>query len=161
MLSNFERAFHELLGHEGGYANHPNDPGGETMWGVTKRVAREYGYEGEMKSLPLETAKQIYRSLYWKEEYDVIPYSVAFNLFDAGVNHGHKRAVIFLQRALDLPEDGILGPNTLSACFSMNPYKVVALFNAERLFFYTKLRAWPSFGKGWSRRVASNLKGVK
>lgn len=155
---NFNKAFHELLGNEGSYSNNPNDPGGETMWGVTKRVARSYGYMGSMIEMPVDTAKKIYRRLYWNDYYDMLPYIVAFNVFDAGVNHGVRRSVKFLQKSLGTAEDGIVGNNTMSLALSMNPYKLVMLFNSERMSFYTGLRSWKHFGKGWANRVAHNLK---
>jgi len=157
-MNKFCKAFHELLGNEGAYSNHPDDPGGETMWGVTKRVARNWGYTGEMKELPVETAKMIYKKLYWHDLYEILPYIVAFNIFDAGVNHGTRTSVKWLQKVLEVDVDGIIGNNTISAALCMNPYKLVMLFNSERLSFYTRLRTWKSFGKGWTNRVAHNLK---
>jgi lysozyme family protein len=155
---NFDRAFVELLGHEGGYVNHPNDPGGETNWGITIAVARENGYDGPMKDMDQSVAKRIYSAKYWLPDFDNLPYSVAFQLFDAAVNSGVGQAVRWLQRAVGTADDGKLGSITLKAALEVDPAKIVLLFNAERLLFMTKLSNWPSFGKGWARRISENLR---
>ncbi|THF67603.1 hypothetical protein E6C76_04035 [Pseudothauera nasutitermitis] len=156
---NFDTAFERLIGHEGGYVNHPEDPGGETNWGVTLRTAREAGYTGSMRDLTRDQAKEIYRTAYWgraqAEQYDG---AIAFQVFDAAVNHGIGQAIRFLQRAVGVADDGAVGPVTLAAVRAMSVTDVLARFNAERLDFYTKLSTWPTFGKGWARRVVGNLK---
>ena len=156
---NFDIAFERLIGHEGGYVNHPEDPGGETNWGVTLRTAREAGYTGSMRDLTRDQAKEIYRTAYWgraqAEQYDG---AIAFQVFDAAVNHGIGQAIRFLQRAVGVADDGAVGPVTLAAVRAMSVTDVLARFNAERLDFYTKLSTWPTFGKGWARRVVGNLK---
>lgn len=158
MSQNFDRAFTDLLGHEGGYVNNPADPGGETNWGVTVAVARENGYVGPMKDMDQSVAKTIYTRKYWLPEFDSLPYPVAFQVFDAAVNSGVGQAVRWLQRAVGVADDGRLGPVTLSAIRAADASKLVMLFNAERLMFMTNLSTWGSFGKGWARRVATNLK---
>lgn len=148
-----------LIGHEGGYANHPSDPGGETMWGVTRRVALQEGYVGQMRSLPRETAKAIYLRRYWQPiKADMLPTHLRYTVFDAAVNSGVTQAVRWLQRAVGVGEDGLLGPMTLAAANSPASVKVAVRFNAERLDFMTSLPTWGSFGRGWARRVAANLK---
>lgn len=155
----FDTAFDRLMGHEGGYVNHPNDPGGETMWGVTIAVARASGYSGPMRDLPRDTAKAIYRAQYWdKVQADRMPFPVAFQVFDAAVNHGADRAAKLLQRAAGVTDDGVIGPKTLAAVAAVPAAALLMLFNAEREQFYTDLKTWPSFGKGWSRRVVTNLR---
>lgn len=155
----FDQAFDRLIGHEGGYSNHPDDPGGETMWGVTIAVARANGYAGPMRSLPRDIAKGIYRTQYWdKVKGDSLPFPVAFQVFDAAVNHGTGQAAKFLQRAAGVADDGIIGPKTLAAVGARGAPAILLLFNAEREQFYTDLKTWPSFGKGWSRRVVANLR---
>ena len=158
-MSNFDKAFDLLIGNEGGYVNNPKDPGGETNWGITKTVATANGYAGDMRSMPKETAKQIYKKMYWnKLQCDQLPFAVAFQLFDAGVNHGNSQAVKFLQRALSVVDDGVIGAKTISATNSLDDLQIVMLFNAERIEFYAALKTFSTFGKGWVRRVASNLK---
>ena len=156
---NFDQAFDRLIGHEGGYVNHPDDPGGETNWGITLRTAREAGFSGAMRDLTRDQAKGIYRRAYWErakaDQYDG---AIAFQLFDAAVNHGIGQGIRFLQRAVGVADDGAVGPVTLAAVRAMSVPDVLARFNAERLEFYTKLTTWPTFGKGWARRVAGNLR---
>ena len=45
-----------LLGKEGGYTDHPSDRGGPTNWGITEKVARAYGYTGDMRELERDLA---------------------------------------------------------------------------------------------------------
>lgn len=155
----FDLFFDRLIGHEGGYVYHPYDPGGETMFGVTRRTARAYGYTGAMRDLTRHEAKLIYKTEYWQraqaDQYDP---AIAFQFFDAAVNHGAGQAIRFLQRAVGVADDGIVGPVTLRAIESMSVPDVIKNFNAERLEFYTKLSTWSKFGRGWSRRVAANLR---
>lgn len=154
---NFNDAFDRLMGHEGGYSNHEEDPGGETMWGVTKRVAVTYGYNGPMRDLPRDTAKQIYRKLYWDAvQADQLPDAVKFEVFDAAVNSGVKQAVKWLQRAVGTTPDGVIGAQTIAAARAAGPM-IGAQYNGQRLQFMTDLPNWPTFGKGWARRIAANL----
>lgn len=156
----FDEAFDRLIGHEGGYANHPSDPGGETMWGVTARVARANGYNGDMRDLPREKAKEIYRDLYWTPVHaEELPDVLRFDVFDGAVNSGVSQSVKWLQQAIGATPDGVPGPNTLSAARSAD-YLSAARFNGARLQFMTNLPTWSSFGKGWARRIASNLLGA-
>lgn len=158
---NFDQAFDILLGHEGGYANHPSDPGGETMWGITARVAIKEGYTGDMHALPRETAKSIYKRKYWDAVMaDRLPEAVRYTVFDAAVNSGPRQAISWLQRALDVGEDGVMGPLTLDAVNKASGLRLGVLFNAERLDFMTSLPTWGAFGRGWSRRIVANLKGL-
>lgn len=153
----FDEAFDRLIGHEGGYSNHPADPGGETMWGVTLRVARAAGYQGPMLALPRCTAADIYRRQYWDAiSADQLPGAIRFDVFDAAVNSGVGQAVKWLQRALGVKDDGVLGPRTVASALMAGP-TLPARFNGARLQFMTDLAGWPNFGKGWARRIASNL----
>lgn len=159
MLKHFDQAFDRLISHEGGYVNHPNDPGGETKFGITLRTARAYGYTGNMRNLTREQAKEIYRQGYWnRAQADRYDPAIGFQFFDAAVNHGAGQSIRFLQRAVNVADDGIIGPVTLKAIQNMSVTDVLARFNAERLEFYTRLSTWSTFGKGWSRRVAVNLR---
>jgi len=158
-MSNFDKAFDLLIGNEGGYVNNPADTGGETNWGITRAVAVDNGYTGSMKLMTKETAKQIYKKMYWdKLQCDQLGFVVAFQLFDAGVNHGNSQAVKFLQRAISVVDDGVIGAKTIAATNSLDDLQIVMLFNAERIEFYSSLKTFSTFGKGWVRRVASNLK---
>lgn len=158
-MSVFDAIFERLMQHEGGYVNHPNDPGGETMYGVTKRVAQAHGYNGSMHKLPKSLAKQITEKSYYKAvKGDQLDRLIAWQLTDAAYNHGNRQAVKFLQRAVGASDDGLIGPRTLAAVAAMDKNDVVLLFNAERLEFYTTIHGWVSFGKGWARRIAGNLR---
>ena len=155
---NFDTAFHELLGHEGGYSNHPNDPGGETMWGVTKAVAQQHGYTGPMKDLPVETAKQIYRKAYWDAvRAEELPDLIRYAVFDAAVNSGPGTAIRWLQQSVGATPDGVLGPKTLAAIKEVNPDGILRRMLSKRLTAMTNMSGWPSFSKGWARRIASLL----
>lgn len=145
MKENFDDAFTALIGNEGGYSNNPADPGGETMYGVTKRVAVKHGYAGAMKDLPLELAKSIAKAEYWDPcGCDDLADRVDFQVFDAAYNSGPDRAKEWLQQAWD-PLGGL------------DPEKVIMRFDAYRLLFLDSLPTWPSFGRGWVRRIANNL----
>ena len=157
---NFDTAFHKLLGHEGGYSNHSKDPGGETNWGVTIAVARQHGYTGPMKDLPVETAKDIYKKMYWDAvKAEELPPVLRYATFDAAVNSGVTQAVRWLQRAAGVTADGLLGPKTLEAIHSMSPESLMARMIGHRLEFMASLSNWPAFSRGWSRRIASLLRG--
>lgn len=155
----FDKAFDRLMEHEGTYVDHPRDPGGVTMYGITARVARANGYTGPMNLLTRDRAKSIAKVAYWDRcKADHYHGAIAFQLMDAAFNHGIENAARFLQRAVDVADDGDIGPVTLRAIQMMPVTDVLARFNAERLFFYTKLSTWPDFGRGWARRIATNLR---
>lgn len=157
----FESAFDRLIGFEGGYSSNPDDPGGETMWGVTLRVARAAGYRGQMRDLPRETAKEIYRIRYWYPVHaNELPGEMRFDVFDAAVNSGVSQAVKWLQRVVGVVDDGVMGPMTIEAAKRANPVAVAAAINGERLDLMTSLPQWRTFSKGWSRRIAENLKAL-
>lgn len=157
----FDEAFDRLLGHEGGYSNHPQDPGAETMWGVTARVARANGYQGDMRGLSREKAKEIYRDMYWAPiKAEQLPAGIRFDVFDAAVNSGPEQAAKWLQRVVGAAPDGAIGPLTLQAIAAAGPL-VGARFNGVRLQFMTDLPTWGAFGKGWARRVAGNLQRIE
>jgi len=149
MKENFDSSFTALIGNEGGYSNNPNDPGQETMYGITKRVAVAHGYTGEMKDLPLETAKEIAKAEYWDPcGGDDLPGKLDFTVFDAAYNSGVSRAKEWLAKALSVRD---------TADGSLNVPYVIMRFDGERLLFLDSLPTWPSFGRGWARRIAENL----
>ena len=151
---NLDQALRHLLGNEGGFVDHPKDPGGATNFGITQRVARARGYQGDMRNLPLATALAIYEKDYWAPiKADQLPEHLRFHVFDAAVNSGPGQAIKWLQRAAGVTQDGVIGPRTLSAASMVTPAK----YSAIRLRFMTDLPAWATFGKGWARRIADNL----
>jgi lysozyme family protein len=159
-MSSFDDAFAALIGNEGGYVNNPADPGGETMYGITARVARSQGYTGAMRDLPIDTAKSIAKQSYWDplhlDEFDP---RVAFQMFDANYNGG--QVVRWAQQASGAAVDGKLGPNTITAIKGAEPRAFMMRFLAYRMKYLGSLKTWPTFGRGWSSRIADNmLKGA-
>ncbi len=157
-MSNFETFVTRVLEHEGGFVNHPRDPGKATNFGITQRVARAHGFTGDMRNLPRSKAIEIYRTDYWQAiRGEELPPAVAWQVMDCAVNHGVRRAIQFLQRAVGTTPDGIFGPKTLAAAKAADAVQVVLMINAARLQFYTELDTWATFGKGWVRRASGNL----
>lgn len=152
---NFDQAFDELLKHEGGYVNHKDDKGGATRYGVTEAVAREVGYRGDMRDLPLDLAKRIYQDRYWHAvKAEQLPAQVRYLVFDAAVNSGVGQAARWLQRAVGVKDDGVIGPQTLLALNQADPEALARRYLSQRLRFMSGLANWPAFGRGWARRIA-------
>jgi len=150
----FDEAFDILIGHEGGHVDHPDDPGGETKYGISKRSYPEVNIAG----LTLDEAKAIYRADYWdRVRADELPSELRFLLFDAAVNAGVAQSIKWLQRAVGARDDGVIGPITLAAIADSNPHQISSNFLGQRLKHMTDLRHWDQFGRGWARRIASNL----
>lgn len=150
----FDNSFEKLIGNEGGYVLNPADPGGETKYGISKR---SYPME-DIKNLTLERAKDIYRHDFWAPAgCDAVPEPIKFDLFDMAVNSGRFQAIKALQQAAGTKQDGLLGGATLMAIQSMSPDRILMRFNAARLLFMTSLYTWPTFGKGWTARIANNI----
>ena len=157
---NFDTAFDLLMTHEGGFSNHPDDPGGATMYGVTEAVARENGYTGDMRDFLLADAKKIYKAKYWDAcQCDAMPDPIRYPLFDAAVNSGPGQAVKWMQSAVGVKVDGAIGPVTKHAVAMAPPMVLRQQMIGKRLRFMTELKNWPSFSKGWARRIASILEG--
>jgi len=151
---NFDQAFTRLIGHEGGYVNHPSDPGGETNFGVTKR---SYPAE-DIRGMTLERARAIYLRDFWqKAGCDYVPASARFDLFDMAVNSGVKPAIMAMQRAIGATPDGVIGPKTLMLLDHTDPLRFRMRFNGYRLQLMSSLSTWPVFGRGWANRIAKNL----
>jgi len=156
---NFDVAFEKLMNHEGGYVNHKDDKGGATNFGVTEAVAREAGYVGDMRDLPLDKAKAIYRTLYWTPiRADQLPEVLRYSVFDAAVNSGPFQATKWLQRSLNITDDGQIGPVTMGTANFNDPRATLSRFNGHRLAFLADRNNWDSFGRGWARRLAAILK---
>ena len=159
MKENFDTALKALLKHEGGYVNHPSDPGGMTNLGVTKTVWEEWvGHpvdEKQMRALTPELVAPLYKKKYWDKVCgDELPTGVDLAVFDLAVNSGPGRAAKMLQKVLGVAQDGAIGPQTLLKAVNIDSSKLVADYNAERLAFLMALPTWDTFGKGWGRRVA-------
>ncbi|MGK2897583.1 MAG: glycoside hydrolase family 108 protein [Burkholderiaceae bacterium] len=151
---NFDQAFNQLIAHEGGYVDDRRDAGGETKYGISKAA-----YPGEdIRAMTLERAKAIYARDYWGPAgCDALPDAARLQVFDMAVNSGVKTAIKTLQRAVGAVPDGVLGPHTLQAIQSMPALRLVARFNGQRLALMADLASWPAFGRGWAKRIATNL----
>jgi lysozyme family protein len=158
MQKNYDKCLETILHHEGGYVNHPKDPGGETNLGVTKRVYEEFGGTKDMKDLTVEDVAPIYKTGYWdKVKGDELPSGLDLCVFDFGVNAGPGRAAKYLQTMIGTVADGGIGPNTLR---TLKGYveengidKTIKDYQADRQSYYEQLSTFDTFGKGWTRRV--------
>lgn len=154
---NFGQALPLVLAHEGGFADHHEDPGGATNYGISKRTARDHGYDGDMRDIPMALVATIYRRSYWDAcRCDELPLSVRFDVFDGAVNSGVGRSIRWLQTASGASVDGIIGPETLR--MAHDTANLRARYNGQRLAFLASLEHFVTFGRGWVRRVADNLK---
>ena len=148
----FDTAFDRLLGHEGGYVNHPKDPGGETNWGISKRSYPNV----DIKNMTREQAAQIYLRDFWQPLGDA-PAAVKFQAFDFAVNSGIQTAIRKLQAAIGVADDGHWGAISAAKLASMEVNDVLLRYMAQRLRFWVKCSAWPTMGAGWVNRAALNL----
>lgn len=163
----FYKSFERVIGHEGGYTDDPNDRGNWTSGKVGEGELKgtKFGISAmsyphlDIKNLTLDEAQTIYFNDFWvKNGIDQLPKAMQYQMFDASINHGFRNATKMLQRAVDVADDGIVGKNTMKAVGQYDQLNLVLLFNNERLKFYTDIRTWSQYGKGWARRVAGNLK---
>lgn len=157
-MQNFDDAFSRLMLSEGGHSHRDiaADPGGETMYGITLKVARAWGYLGPMKDLSLDTAKQIARANYWKPYYcDQLPPAIAFHVFDTAFHGGSP--IRWLQSAIGATPDGIVGSKTIAAIRSAHPAEVVMAFTRKRAEYLMGLKNWPQNAKGWTARLMRNM----
>jgi len=159
MKDNFEESLAHVLKHEGGYVDHPKDPGGANNLGCTKKVWEEWvGHEvtkDDIRSLTVADVAPLYKARYWdKCRCDDLPHGVDFAVFDLAINSGTGRASKFLQGACGVAADGAIGPATLAAVAKMNPRELASKICERRLEFLQALPTWETFGKGWGRRVA-------
>lgn len=158
MKANWQDALANVLKHEGGYVNHPSDPGGRTNLGVTQRVWEEWVKhdvdEKQMRELTPEMVAPLYEEKYWQRvKGDDLPSGVDYVVFDASVNSGTGRASKWLQECVGVQPDGVIGPMTLRTVEAMVPADLVNLYCDKRLAFLKELKTWETFGKGWERRV--------
>ena len=157
MKGNFERALAMVLRHEGGFVNHPNDPGGMTNKGITKKVYDAYmekvTTEQEMRAMQDLHVAEIYKKQYWdRVNGDSLPSGLDISVFDWAVNSGCGRAVKALQKCVGAKQDGGLGPLTLKKVSKKDPKELIEMLSVEREAFYRKLKTFEHFGKGWLRR---------
>ena len=170
MKENWEKSIKAILHHEGGYVNHPEDPGGETNLGVTRRVYEEWirfhGIRGkDMKDLEVEDVEPIYRKNYWDRiKADDIPSGLDLCVFDFGVNAGTGRAAKYLQTMIGSHPDGGIGPMTLKA---LDEYiklhgvdHAIGEYQHRRQTYYEGLKHFGTFGRGWTRRVTETTQAA-
>jgi lysozyme family protein len=155
---NFKSSLKHVLQHEGGWADHPKDPGGATMKGVTLMTFRRHFGNQQTKTalrnISDEQLGQIYRSGYWdKCHCDQLPSGIDYAVFDAAVNSGPGRSAKWLQAAVGAKQDGGIGPRTLAKIKEQEPIQVTENICDRRLAFLRSLATWSTFGKGWGRRV--------
>lgn len=158
MDRNFERALPLVLKHEGGFVNHPKDPGGATNKGVTIATFRRYvkadGTVADLKAISDEQVATVYYRHYWSAvNAQALPSGVDYAVFDFAVNSGPSRAVKFLQKVLGVTQDGRVGPKTIEAAKGLSANWIVEQLCDARLAWLKTLKTWPAFGKGWTNRV--------
>jgi len=159
VASNFEASLTRVLRHEGGYSDHPSDPGGATNFGIT--IATYARFKGravtaaEVRAMPLSDAKAIYKTEYWDTLWcDELPAGLDYALFDYGVNSGPGRAAKVLQRLLGQAASGTITDAVIAGVQQRLASDLVARVCDERIAFLKSLKAWPVFGAGWGRRVS-------
>ena len=153
MKDNFDECLKMLLHHEGGYVNHPSDPGGETNLGVTKKVYQEWGGTKDMKDLTVEDGAPIYKKNYWDRcKCDDLESGVDWVVFDWAVNSGTGRSAKAIQKICGASQDGAIGPKTLALIGKQNTQYVIEEFGKIRQYFYESLKTFYTFGKVWTRR---------
>lgn len=162
MHKNFQKCLEMLLHHEGGFVNHPQDPGGMTNLGVTKAVYDKWiGREStktEMMDLKPDDVAPIYKKNYWdKVRGDDLPSGVDWCAFDWAVNSGSGRPAKAIQRAVGATPDGAIGPMTLQAVMNHEPQMIIENVFSQRQKFYESLRTFEHFGRGWTRRNKETL----
>ena len=156
----YDEALRRLLAHEGGYTNHPSDPGGPTNFGITiydyRRFVKPNATAADVRAMKLDEAKAIYRAKYWAaQRCDDLSPGVDDSVFDYGVNSGVGRSGKVLRRVVGLPDNtSVVTAEVLNAVAKRDATAIIVAINDERLRFLKGLKTWPVFGAGWSRRVA-------
>ena len=159
MHANFERALNHVLKYEGGYSDHPSDPGGATKYGITHAVLAQHRgravSKADVRALTQKEAAEIYSRRYWDAAHcAALPAGLDLAAFDCAVNQGVGRAARLLQDAAKVKADGIIGARTLAAIAAASPAELLAEFMARRMRAYGQLGSlFRTFGLGWSRRL--------
>lgn len=146
----FDDLVEYVLEHEGGYVNDPNDSGGETKYGISKRAYPDIN----IQLLTKEAAKEIYKHDYWdKVKGDYLPVPLRLMVFDTAVNMGVWRAAYILQKLLNVKKDGLIGLKTLAALGDYDDARLLIDYALERHMHYAYVADWDRYGKGWSKRL--------
>ena len=169
-MSDFDRALAITLQFEGGYSNHPKDPGGATMKGVTQRVFDKYCTDNRVEHRDVRTitddeVEDIYMNRYWvPAKCTLFSWPLNAAVFDFAVNSGVSRAIIELQRCVGAKPDGVFGPVTKKAATSADQAKLVGAYLDARVAFLEVIMkrnpALEAFRNGWMRRVATLRKDL-
>tara|TARA_R110000803_G_scaffold205664_1_gene272500 strand:+ start:276 stop:788 length:513 start_codon:yes stop_codon:yes gene_type:complete len=159
---NFDKCLKMLLSHEGGFVNHPDDPGGITNLGVTKKVYDEWigreSTEQEMRDLTPDDVGPIYKKNYWDRiKGDSLPSGLDWACFDWAVNSGSGRPAKAVQRAVGATQDGAIGPATIGLIMEKDPKFIIEYVHDVRQDFYKSLKTFETFGRGWTRRNKETL----
>jgi lysozyme family protein len=160
VATSFARSLALTLKFEGGYSDHPRDPGGATNLGITQHALecfRDHPVtKDDVKALKLDEAAKIYKQNYWNAVCcDQMPVGIDMCLFDLAVNSGHQRAIRILQSALGIKINGILTAQTLHLAQKADPQKLISAICQKRLSFLQRLTTFVTFGRGWSERIAT------
>lgn len=171
MERNFQRALSAVLKHEGGYVDHPKDPGGATNLGITIGTAKANKMDldrdgdvdkADVKLIKASDAGPVYKARYWDTvRGDDLPSGVDYAVFDFAVNSGPARAAIYLQEIVGVAPDGKIGALTLAAVAQWDSTTLINELCAKRIDFLKCLSTWPTFGKGWSSRVTGVIRLAK
>ena len=146
----WDQAFHLLMINEGGYVNDCRDAGGETKFGISKA---SYPNE-DICNLTEARAKEIYRRDYWNKcKCDYIPDALSVAQFDFAVHSGTRKAIKYLQQALGVKDDGIIGNQTIGACNRLPIKGVLENYLDKRLEFMQRQRVWKFYARGWANRI--------
>lgn len=165
MDANFPRALELVLKEEGGWADHPKDPGGATNLGITIGTLSDWlgrpATKADVRALTKQTVAPIYRKRYWdKVRGDDLPTGLDFAVFDFAVNSGVSRASKYLQAILGVPQDGQIGPVTVAAAKAADVTVVIERLCGNRMEFLEGLSSFAVFGRGWTDRVTHVLEAA-
>lgn len=158
MNENFESCFKMMIASEGGFVDHPKDPGGMTNLGVTRGAWEAWlkrpVTEVEMRAFTPDKVKPFYKAMYWNRiKGDSLPSGLDYAMFDYAVNSGPNKASKDLQRIIAVPVDGIIGPKSLAAVETCDVRQAIEILCEMRMEFLKSLPGFETFGKGWSDRV--------
>ena len=155
----FQAFTDEVIRIEGGYVNDPDDPGGETNYGITKRLAVAHGYKGSMIHMTQDQAKEIYRQSFWNNSLaSNIMNDSAFNIYLLSIHSGNKQAIVILQRAVGVTADGLIGPATLNAVSQASQSLLIEALCYRTLDFYVIIspKTRYKYIQGWRNRLLSS-----
>lgn len=163
MKSFYNTSLKLVLKSEGGYVNHPGDPGGATNKGVTQQTYDSYRVRlgktvQTVKEIKYEEVTEIYYTYWIGVNGDCLPNGLDYCVFDMSINSGSARAARMLQQVVGVEQDGFIGEQTIAAVTSQKTKDIISRFCEARLRWMRTLRTWKIFGKGWTTRVDQHVK---